>query len=90
MATQEVIELRKHFGKVKAVDGVNFHVENGEFLWSARWRSHLSPPVVRRERELSMRKMLRGLALMASRRESAPISATASAMRPAAILWAAW
>src|SRR5215831_1582743 len=32
MPTLTVVELSKHFGKVKAVDGVNFHVENGEFL----------------------------------------------------------
>jgi putative spermidine/putrescine transport system ATP-binding protein len=32
VATQTVVELSKHFGKVKAVDGVSFHVENGEFL----------------------------------------------------------
>src|SRR5579859_2526597 len=32
MATLSVVELRKQFGKVQAVDGVNFHVENGEFL----------------------------------------------------------
>ena len=37
MATQTVVELSKHFGKVKAVDGVSFHVENGEFFaFSAR------------------------------------------------------
>ncbi len=32
MATLSVIGLEKHFGKVKAVDGVNFRVEDGEFL----------------------------------------------------------
>src|SRR5579859_7684153 len=32
MATLSVVELRKQFGKVQAVDGVNFRVENGEFL----------------------------------------------------------
>jgi putative spermidine/putrescine transport system ATP-binding protein len=32
MATLSVVELQKHFGKVKAVDGVNFRVEDGEFL----------------------------------------------------------
>jgi len=32
MATLSVIALSKHFGKVRAVDGVGFHVEDGEFL----------------------------------------------------------
>ncbi len=32
MATLSVVELSKHFNKVQAVNGVNFHVEDGEFL----------------------------------------------------------
>ncbi len=32
MATLSVVNLQKYFGKVKAVDGVNFRVEDGEFL----------------------------------------------------------
>ncbi|MHB8629217.1 MAG: ABC transporter ATP-binding protein [Aggregatilineales bacterium] len=32
MATQTVVELSKHFGKVVAVNRVSFRVENGEFL----------------------------------------------------------